>query len=238
MRAKPRALALVGALVLLLAALVATTSDSADWTHLNGVSGIQTSGGSSSDDGSRSDELGSQTRDSPAQDDPQRDASALTRPVALTILVVMLAVLVVSVLLGLQLVVKRRKLTGTVRPRATTETDDEPDPEPPDTLSDGVSESLRSVTEGSPRNAIVATWIRLEEAITLAGFEPREAETSTELVRRALTAYPVDEQAIGRLADLYREARFSEHELTEAHRDEAVACLRVLQEQLVQVGAR
>lgn len=83
-------------------------------------------------------------------------------------------------------------------------------------------EALRT---GSPRNAIVACWVRLEDAVTSAGMTVRGAETSAELTGRVLAKYGVDDAAITRLAALYREARFSRHELTEQMRAEAIGTL-------------
>ncbi|UPK74230.1 DUF4129 domain-containing protein [Nocardioidaceae bacterium SCSIO 66511] len=83
-------------------------------------------------------------------------------------------------------------------------------------------EALRT---GSPRNAIVACWVRLEDAVTSAGMTVRGAETSAELTGRVLAKYGVDDAAITRLAALYREARFSRHELTEQLRAEAIGTL-------------
>ena len=61
---------------------------------------------------------------------------------------------------------------------------------------------------------------------------PRRSETSAELVKRLLIALDLDPRAIGRLAALYREARFSEHDLGEDRRAEARSALRALHEDL------
>ena len=84
------------------------------------------------------------------------------------------------------------------------------------------------IGEGSPRNAIVATWVRLEQAVEGEWFPHRPEETPSELVERALSSYHLDGDAIRRLAALYREARFSTHPVTEDHRLEAADCLRRL----------
>lgn len=225
--------------MLLLAALVATTSDGLEWLDAGGESAVV-----DSPDGSPSDETSSQTEtggsaESESPQEPGDDSiSPMTRAIALVILVVAILVLIVGVTGGLRLLLRRRRLEGTMLPRTTAETEAEPEADPPGELVDEVADSMSSITGGSPRNAIVATWIRLEDALVAAGFEPRAAETPTEFVRRTLTTFALDEQAIGRLADLYREARFSTHELTEAHRDEAVDCLQQLHRQLTRSGAR
>ena len=103
---------------------------------------------------------------------------------------------------------------------------------PPDEEVEGLPEALgagaRTIGEGSPRNAIVAAWVRLEQAVEGERFPHRPEETPSELVERALAAYRLDGEAIRRLAALYREARFSSHPITEEHRREATDCLRRL----------
>ena len=81
---------------------------------------------------------------------------------------------------------------------------------------------------GTPRNAIVAAWVQLEEFAATHGIPRRAADTPAEFVVHALAAYRLDRTALERLADLYREARFSAHPMGEADRDDARACLVTL----------
>jgi hypothetical protein len=67
--------------------------------------------------------------------------------------------------------------------------------------------------------------MRLERAVDDAGFRRRPADTSTELVERVLAESLVDDRALTELAALYREARFSDHQLGEQRRDAAIAAL-------------
>ena len=85
---------------------------------------------------------------------------------------------------------------------------------------------------GSPRNAIVRCWLRLEEAVADAGVPPDPAETSAELTERVLTQRTVDPGAIRELAALYREARFSEHPIDETKRAGALRALDRLHAEL------
>lgn len=78
---------------------------------------------------------------------------------------------------------------------------------------------------GSPRNAIVACWLLLEAAVGEAGVQRRAADTSTELTERVLADHDVDTAAIAGLAALYREARFSDHEMGETSRQAAIDAL-------------
>ncbi len=83
----------------------------------------------------------------------------------------------------------------------------------------------RLLTDGTPRNAVVATWLELERTVADAGVVRRPTETSSELVVRVLSTASAPADALADLAGLFREARFSRHELTEGHRRRAVADL-------------
>ncbi len=110
----------------------------------------------------------------------------------------------------------------------------EPDPDAlevpdlPERLTKTTADQLAALYQGAPRNAIVECWLALETAAADVGIPRRAAETSAEFTRRVLGHYVVDGTAIGQLAALYREARFSEHELTETHRRTAIGALEAL----------
>ena len=97
-----------------------------------------------------------------------------------------------------------------------------------DELLEAARERLRDLETGEPRNAIVAAWLDLETSAAATGLPRLPAETSTEYTARVIGVWPVDSERLGDLAALYREARFSVHELGEAHRERAIADLRVL----------
>lgn len=80
-------------------------------------------------------------------------------------------------------------------------------------------------TGGEPRNAIVACWHRFEEQAVAAGVAKQPWQTTGEFVLEVLDGAGAEPGAVTRLADLYREARFSDHPLTEAHRVAALAAL-------------
>lgn len=79
--------------------------------------------------------------------------------------------------------------------------------------------------DGDARNAIVATWHRFEVQGGRAGVPRHASETSSEYVLRFLDLAEADHGPVRRLAELYREARFSDHQITEEHRTEALAAL-------------
>jgi hypothetical protein len=102
--------------------------------------------------------------------------------------------------------------------------------EPPDAVAreilagaDGQRRALAD--DGTPRNAIVECWHRFESRGAAAGLERRPWETSAEYTLRVLDLVEAYQPAVLRLAELYREARFSEHEVTEDHRAKALEAL-------------
>jgi hypothetical protein len=86
--------------------------------------------------------------------------------------------------------------------------------------------------EGDPRNAIVAAWLRFEVQGESAGVGRRPWETSSEYAIRILDLVAADSGAVNRLATLYREARFSEHPITEDHRAAALDALVAIRRSL------
>jgi hypothetical protein len=90
------------------------------------------------------------------------------------------------------------------------------------------AEQFEMLLGGTPRNAIVASWDRFEEQAERVGAARKPWETSSEFTLRLLDAVSADPPAVARLAGLYREARFSEHEITEDNRQAAVEALRAI----------
>ncbi|NYJ75264.1 DUF4129 domain-containing protein [Allobranchiibius huperziae] len=95
-------------------------------------------------------------------------------------------------------------------------------------LTESLPDLLRAVEQGSPRAGIIAAWVRLEGIAADAGVPPHRSETPAELTIRVLDGMDVPGRWILRLADLYREARFSDHPMSEDDRAEAVHCLNSL----------
>lgn len=81
------------------------------------------------------------------------------------------------------------------------------------------------LAEGSPRNGVVACWHWFEQRAEQAGLPRHPWETSAEFTLRLLDVAEADVGAVERLSALYREARFSDHELTEDDRAAARAAL-------------
>lgn len=92
----------------------------------------------------------------------------------------------------------------------------------------------RALSETDPRNAVVACWVALEDAVQHSGLRRDPTETATELATRVLGHWNVDAAAVEQLCAAYREARFSRHPVTELERDRAIAALQRIHEDLRQ----
>jgi hypothetical protein len=113
-----------------------------------------------------------------------------------------------------------------------------PLPSVPEELVESADSRMALLQEGSPRNAIVACWVDLEDSAAAAGLPRRPSETSAEYTVRVLRTWDIAPDAMGALAELYREARYSRHPLTEQHRAAAVERLTAVHEDLRRVVAQ
>ncbi|ANH37764.1 hypothetical protein I601_1325 [Nocardioides dokdonensis FR1436] len=105
-------------------------------------------------------------------------------------------------------------------------------------LARDAEERRRALAQGSPRNAIVACWQRFEDRAADLGVHPRASETSTEFARRVLELSGADAATVSALAEGFREARFSRHEIGEDARARAIALWEDLDSVLVGRGER
>lgn len=71
---------------------------------------------------------------------------------------------------------------------------------------------LREHTGGPPSDAIVAAWLRLEEAAAGSGTRRRAHQTPTEFAAAVLAAHTMHEPALDELRMLYQRARFGRAE--------------------------
>ncbi|MCL7458970.1 DUF4129 domain-containing protein [Micromonospora echinofusca] len=93
-----------------------------------------------------------------------------------------------------------------------------------------------------PRTAVIACWVRLEEAAAGAGVPRLAGDTPTDLVSRLLRGDPsagvpaiVSADVLAEFAHVYREARYATREVDEHTRDQARAALRRLRGELAAV---
>ncbi len=71
----------------------------------------------------------------------------------------------------------------------------------------------------------MACWDRFEEQAERVGAARKPWETSSEFTLRLLEAVAADQAAVRRLEGLYREARFSDHDIDESRRESALEAL-------------
>jgi Domain of unknown function (DUF4129) len=120
---------------------------------------------------------------------------------------------------------RRRKVRATRPPEVEDEVPSAP-------LAAAVEEGLRELDQGGPGDGVVASWVLLERAAADAGTHRAAPDTPSELAGRLIDRHAVSSGPLLRLADLYREARFSRHELPEAARTEARQALERLRREL------
>ncbi|MFR9776271.1 DUF4129 domain-containing protein [Micromonospora sp. MS34] len=95
-----------------------------------------------------------------------------------------------------------------------------------------------------PRTAVIACWVRLEEAAEEAGVPRLAGDTPTDLVGRLLRGDPAagvpaiaSADVLDGFAHVYREARYATHTVDGRMRDQARAALRRLRGELTSLAA-
>lgn len=81
-------------------------------------------------------------------------------------------------------------------------------------------------------DAVIAAWLALERTIAEAGVRRDPSQTTLEFVVSVLGALDLDRSALDHLAHLYRRALFDPRPLVETDRDQALALLTTLSEEL------
>ncbi len=159
--------------------------------------------------------------------------------VLFTVVTIVATMLATIVMLAVLLTVLRWLLT-----REWRRSRSEPEPEEvefdpldaPSALAEamlsGASSQRHVLATGSPRNAIVECWLRFEDAAATVGVRRLPWETSSEFTLRVLDGLSADASAVSELAELYRDARYSRHEITEENRHRAQLALDVIHRSL------
>lgn len=102
------------------------------------------------------------------------------------------------------------------------------------TRDDALADAAAALADGGEaREVVIACWRRLEQAAEASGRGRRPAETATDVARRWLgpAGDPGDaavRDAVGTLAGLFHEARYSTHPMTDRHRAVAIDALHRL----------
>ncbi len=86
--------------------------------------------------------------------------------------------------------------------------------------------------EADPRKAIIATYARLERVLAANGVPRGAAETSAEYLARILGDLELDAEAVVRLTRLYTQAKFSQHDVDTAMKEEAIGALEQVRDEL------
>lgn len=95
-------------------------------------------------------------------------------------------------------------------------------------VSSGQDARLTALSSGTPAEGVIAAWAHLEATLHAAQVPLTSARTSTEVTLEVLGRFDVDDATLRGLAELYREARWSRHALTEDDRARAAAAYRDL----------
>jgi hypothetical protein len=89
-----------------------------------------------------------------------------------------------------------------------------------------------SDTDRDPRRAVIACWVRLEQAAAAAGSLRHPGDSPTDLVGRLLSEQRVDGQVLAALLDVYRQARYATHTVDDEMRQQARSALERLRADL------
>ena len=89
-----------------------------------------------------------------------------------------------------------------------------------------------SDTDRDPRRAVIACWVRLEQAAADAGTPRHPGDSPTDLVGRLLREQQVDAQVLAALLDVYRQARYATRTVDDQMRRQARSALERLRADL------
>ena len=101
----------------------------------------------------------------------------------------------------------------------------------PDSLARAAEVGLAEIGDLSrePREAIIACYAAMERELENSPeVVPRESDTPSEVLARAVEHHALRADTATELVDLFEEARFSPHVMTEEHREIAVRVLRLV----------
>ena len=91
-----------------------------------------------------------------------------------------------------------------------------------------------SDTDRDPRRAVIACWVRLEQAAAAAGTPRHAGDSPTDLVARLLAEQRLDAHVLTPFAAVYRQARYATHSVDDQMRQQARSALERLR---VDLGA-
>jgi len=102
-----------------------------------------------------------------------------------------------------------------------------------ETVADLLDESLDDLrAEPDARRAVIAAYARLEQTFAASGLARLRHETAEEHVSRILGQLEVDNRLVRRLTELFARAKFSHHVVDETMKEEAIAALAQIRDEL------
>ena len=101
-----------------------------------------------------------------------------------------------------------------------------------------MDESLDDLrAEPDPRRAVIAAYARLERVLAAHRLPRRPAEAPLEYLGRMLAELSVSPEAARRLTDLFERAKFSQHAVGTEMKEEAIAALETVRDDLLAARA-
>jgi hypothetical protein len=112
------------------------------------------------------------------------------------------------------------------------------DEEDPDAMRVTVAEVLEETLddlhrESDPRKAVIGAYARMERTLAARGFPREEHEAPGEYLGRILAVVGAGGHSVKRITKLFERARFSEHEIDQAMKDDAIESLTGLRAELL-----
>jgi hypothetical protein len=105
-------------------------------------------------------------------------------------------------------------------------------------LAKAVDRGRRALDGGDdPRTAVIACYAAMEESLAASGVARHASDSPRDLLERAVAGGPPARAAATVLTSLFREARYSTHPMTGAHRDRAATALAELADRLAARGS-
>ena len=107
-----------------------------------------------------------------------------------------------------------------------------------DEVAAAVDESLDDLrAEPDPRRAVIAAYARLERVLAAYGLPREVSEAPLEYLSRMLAELSVSPSAAGGLTDLFERAKFSQHAVGPEMKEQAIAALETVRDDLAAARA-
>jgi hypothetical protein len=87
-------------------------------------------------------------------------------------------------------------------------------------------------SEPDARKAVIAAYARMEAVLARNGLQRRPSETPVEYLRRILLGLTSRGDSVSRLTSLFEQAKFSRHTIDDSMKQEAIAALREIRDDL------